>query len=162
MEVEMLSLSDILDFDDRAEAFYMLVEYYKSASDNERESIRDSWDFNREWTFPDQEVLAIDLPNERSCEERIQASLILDSITEDFRIDSRDTLVGFCPIYHSAIEVGLAPEKLFAEVAEISCSEFALLLQEFISRPDEGKSMKAFGWERIVESDGKIRFKRNW
>ena len=154
----MLSLNEILNLPDRHEAFYMLADYYSSTSDNERENIRKSWDFNKEWIYPNYKTLAVSLPGERTCEERIRASLIFDSIGEYKAPDFRETLIGFCLIYHSAIEIGLDPKKLFEEVAQISSPNFAIELKRFIDRSEEDKALEAFGLKRIIEKDGKVYF----
>ena len=85
--------------------------------------------------------------------------MISDSIEEYKTFDFRDTLIGFCVIYHSAIEIGLDPKKLFEEIAEISSPNFAKELKRFIDRSEEDKALEAFCLERIVESDGKVYFK---
>jgi hypothetical protein len=155
----MLSLKEILNLSDRHEAFYMLVDYYSSASDIERENIRNSLDLNKKWIYPKPETLAISLPGERSCEERIRASLIFDSIEEYKVPDFRETLIGFCLTYHCAKEIGLDHKKLFEEVAKISSPNFAKELKRFIDRSDEDKSLEAFGLKRIIEKDGKVYFR---
>jgi hypothetical protein len=156
----MLLLNEIFNLDDRREAFYMLVDYYISASDDERERLRKTWDYSKKWIYPNIETLAVDLPGERSCEERIRASLILNSILEEYyKRDMRDCLVLLCVKYHIAIEIGLDPRKLFEEVAKISSKEFAIELRDFIERPDADKALEAFGWKRVVENDGKVYFK---
>jgi hypothetical protein len=159
MEFDMLSLNEILNLPDRGEAFYQLAEYYRTATENERENIRNSLDLKKEWVYPNYKTLAVSLPGERSCEERIRASLIFDSIEEYKVPDFRETLIGFCLTYHCAKEIGLDPNKLFEEVAKISSPNFAKELKKFIDRPEEDKSLEAFGLERIIGQDDKVYFK---
>jgi len=154
----MLLLSDILKFDDRAEASYLIANHYKSSSEAQRESMRIDWDYGREWIWPDGRTLAMRTPEQRSCAEKIRTVLIMHSIDErTYFYDYRDGLIAFCGIYHSAKEIGLDPDKLFEEVAEISSEKFALELRKFIGRSDEDKSLDAFGFKRIVDTDGNIR-----
>jgi len=158
----MPCLRDILNMPDRAEAFYLLVDYYKATSDNERENIRQSWDYGKEWVYPNPETLAVNLSGKHSCEQRIIASLVCYSINAYIPQDSREILIAFCVIYHSAREIGLDIDILFKEVAKISSSKMALLMLKFIERPERDKSLKAFYCiERIIEKDRTVRFKLN-
>jgi ABC-type methionine transport system ATPase subunit len=87
--------------------------------------------------------------------------LVYDSINAYRQQDFRETLIAFCVIYHSAREIGLNTDILFKEVAKISSSKMALLMLEFIERPEKSKALKSFYLKRVVEKDGTVRFKLN-
>jgi hypothetical protein len=148
-------IKEALDREDPKEAFACLARLYASATPDQREAIRQGWDFNRAWLLPDSRTLACRLPGAPSCEERIRVSLIYNSI-EDFRMDFRDNLVALCAIYHSALAIGLDADALFEEIARLSSTRGADMIRSFAGREPVLKSLEAFGWERVDTADGVI------
>ena len=87
---------------------------------------------------------AVVVNEQKSCRERIEASLIYDSL-ENFKIeDINDKLIGLAVIYHSCIEAGLDPKYEFEYIASLSSYKFAKFLRDFIKRSPKDKSLKAF------------------
>lgn len=124
--------------------FFRLALYYKQVSSDEREQIRKDWDYNVEWDYPNPRRLACSVNEQKSCRERIEASLIYDSL-ENFKIeDINDKLIGLAVIYHSCIEAGLDPKYEFEYIASLSSYKFAKFLRDFIKRSPKDKSLKAF------------------
>jgi hypothetical protein len=134
------------------EAFYNLCYLYSEALPEQRFEIRKRWDFNRTWELPDQTTLACDLPEDRSSEERIRASLIYTSLMNDY--DYRDVLVWLAPIYHSALKSGINAESLFKEISDISSPIAASLIHSFINRPPNSKSLSAWCLEEDLTAQG--------
>jgi hypothetical protein len=149
----MTKIDSVLAMSDRAKAYYELVKYYKYASAEERNMIRTGWDFNREWIYPDETTLACNISNMPSCAERIEAALMYDSI-ENFKFDKRDSLIGICIVYHSALEAGINVVQLFKDVAKISDQDVSNTLISFLERNEKDKSLKAFGLKKIVDECG--------
>ena len=155
-------LNQILKDPDPMEAYYKLSDLYCSAHDSQREAIRQKWDFKRSWRLPDQNTFACQIPGERTCEQRILASLIYNSI-EDCRFDWRDNLVSLCQIYHSTIHAGMNPDVLFREVARLSSPETSETIIGFIERTDEDKSLEAFDLKEVTTEEGvRIELVEGW
>jgi hypothetical protein len=148
-------LETVLELSDPVEAFAGLANLYCEVEPDQREAIRQGWDFNRSWRLPDARTLACKISGLPSSEERIWISLIYNAI-EDFRTDFRDNLVSLCVIYHSALEVGLDADALFEETARISSPEGGDMIRRFVAREPGMKSLAAFGWDRIETEDGVI------
>jgi len=146
-----------LGHEDPKAAFSYLARLFSSATPDQRDAIRQGWDFNRSWRLPDSRTLACRIPGEPSCEERIRISLIYNAI-EDFRMDWRDNLVALCVSYHSALAVGLNADALFEEIAGLSSTRGADMIRSFVCREPELKSLAAFGWEKVDSLD-EVTFK---
>jgi hypothetical protein len=134
------------------EAFYKLCYLYSQALPEQRVAIRRRWDFNRMWELPDQTTLACNLPEERSCEERIRASLIFASLMNDY--DYRDVLWLLAPIYHSALKSGINADFLFDEISNISSPIAASLIHSFLKRNPNSKSLSACGLKEVPTIQG--------
>ena len=152
-------LQTLLTEPDRKEAFYRLASLYASAAADERQEIRYGWDFNCDWLVPDQNCLACRIPGEKSCEERLRASLIYYSI-HDFRDDWRDSWLALPLIYHGAIHVGLNADSLFREVAALSGALAAKYMIEFIQRKSSDKTLDACKLVEIQTPQG-VRLEHN-
>jgi hypothetical protein len=124
------------------EAFYKLCDLYARVLPQQRSEIRKQWNFNRAWEIPDQTTLACNLPKDRSCEERIRASLIYASLMN--HDDYRDVLIWLALIYHSALKSGINAVVLFKEIADISSPIAASLIHSFINRDPNEKSLSAW------------------
>ena len=134
------------------EAFYDLCDLYAKALPEQRKEIRDNWDYKRVWQLPDQTTLACDIDTEHSPEERIRASLIYTSLmkTDDYR----DMLIWLAPIYHSARLAGMDAEAVIREVSDILSPVAASLMDSFINRRAEGKSLGAWCLREVVTDNG--------
>ncbi len=135
-------LKAILFEPEPTEAFYKLCYLYSQALTEQRVEIRKRWDFNKTWELPDQTTLACNLPEDRSSEERIRASLIYTSLMNDY--DYRDVLTWLAPIYHSAMISGINADLLFKEISNISSPIAASLIHSFINRDPNSKSLSAW------------------
>ena len=115
-----MNISELLKRDDRANAFFDLVDLYVKGPDSIRRQIRQGWDFNVEWKYPNSARLACSRGEKRSCQERLKASLVYYSI-EDCRFGrSRENLIAFAAIYHSCVLAGVDPVSLFESVSAMS------------------------------------------
>ncbi len=135
------------------EAFYGLRGLYYLADDKQRQIIRDGWDFNRRWIFPDQSTLACRIVAERDCEERIRMSLVYHSI-ENCRLDWRDNMRDLCRIYLSAIRAGIDADSLFQEVAALSSPHTSKVMMMVMNRDDDGKRLDASLFREVHSSEG--------
>ena len=141
-------LAEILQEQNPKEAFYRLSDLYFVASAEQREDVRDDFDFGRKWEYPDDLTLAAHLPSEPEREARIRAALIALSLVY-VDSDDRDILVALCPIYHSIKAVGKDADAWFRFFADISSPHIASHLTRFAARRPEDKSLAAF----LLESD---------
>ena len=153
----MNKLDEILTLDDRLQAFYHVVDYYLTVSQAGRERVREGWDFKTKWLYPNQYTLAIRISDDKTCEERINASLVYYSLS-DMQGDVRDNLIGLALIYHSALEVGMDVNKLFMHVIEKSSEKTSSILTGFINREDKDLSLGSFRLEKHKVDNG-IKFK---
>jgi hypothetical protein len=157
-------LEDILTMTDRAEAYYRLIDYFVKSSDTERNRIRNSWSFGKEWTYPCRKTLVGVDPNQRSCYERIRALLTYYAFG-DSEIDKEDFRQGFVALalyYHALREIGQDPAILFEETAKISSPDMAIPLRRFITEKEENKSLEFFGIKKIVDKDGQVEFQHDY
>jgi hypothetical protein len=155
-------LNEILKYPDPKEAFYKLSDLYRSVNESQREDIRQKWPFTRNWSLPDQNTLACQVPGERACEQRIRASLIYNSI-DDCRSDWRETLVSLCQIYHSAIHAGVNTDEIFREVASLSSTKTAQIVIGFLERSEEYKSPEEFCLKAVTTKGGiRIEYGDGW
>ena len=72
------------------------------------------------------------------------------------RIDYRDALCEFCPLYHAAILVGADPDTLFEAAARKSSPEAAALLRGFSERSPESKWLGSFGYAAERHNGGRV------
>jgi hypothetical protein len=159
----MIELNEILNMQDRAEAYYHLVEYFTKSSDAVREKIRSSWDFGKKWVYANPFYLARELPNHRPCYERIKASLMYYAIAgSKVIIDVRDDLIGIAQLYQAAIVIGHDPDVLFEEVAQLSDKGIASLLRDYTTRDDYSKSLEVFGWSKVIDKEGQVTFQHEY
>lgn len=79
-------------------------------------------------------------------------------IVENYRTDWRDVILRMAPLYHAASRIGIDAEELFDEAASYSDNEVAGNLSAFPRRKPEDRSLKAFGYKEVLESDG-IRYR---
>lgn len=157
-----LQVENIIKLHDREEAFYNLVTLYIKGPEQVREQIRNGWDYDVEWIYPDPKRLACLKHEKYSSRERILASLTYDAI-ENFRDEGpRDKLVTLSIIYHSCIEAGLNPEEEFESIALISSEKVANLFRGFIQRKPEDKSEGAFMLTKKKNLDGEIEIFPSW
>jgi hypothetical protein len=86
---------------------------------------------------------------------------LLALAAEGVRYDPRETLIDLCLLNNSADRIGADLSENQAEIERVACREFADLLATFIRRPNEQKSLKAFGYIEVVRAGG-FDYKRNW
>lgn len=158
----IVQLEEITKLTDREEAYYQLVKLFKQGSDEVRGLIRECWDFDVEWIYPNVRRLACSINERYSPIEKIQASLIYDSIEDLRQEDVKDKLVALAVIYHSCLAAGLDPQRQFEEVALISSPKIAGLFRSFINRSVEDKSMEAFLLVAYQNADGETEIFPSW
>ena len=101
--------------------------------------------------------------NERySCNERLLAILVYDAIENLKKEEFREKLVGWAHVYQSCLAAGIVPEELFRRAASVSSPRMAQMMMDFINRPEEDKSMKAFELISRTNSDGETKIKPSW
>ena len=155
-------LDEILKNPDRRKAYLDLAQEYMSRDQSFRDMVTQGWDFNVPWGYSDGCRLASTKADIVSPEIRIRTGLLYYSMAEKNSRDVRDDLMGIAICYHSCLAVGIDPDKMFRSVAEVSTPKVRKLLISFIERPDDRKSMKAFGLVRIDGEDGDIIIKASW
>ncbi|MCX8511137.1 MAG: hypothetical protein ORN83_05205 [Chthoniobacteraceae bacterium] len=148
------SIEGLRSLTDRREAYQRLAALYIKGPRELRELVREKWDFELEWTYPDPKRLACRKNERYSCEERIMSTLVYDSIEDFKREEIREKLIVWAVVYHSCREIGMDPCEAFIQVAEISSPRTAQALLDFIKRLEVDKSMEAFGLSRKLNSDG--------
>lgn len=74
----------------------------------------------------------------------------------------REVLVCWAHVYHSCLAAGIVPEELFRRAASVSAPGVARMMMDFINRPEEHKSMKAFDLVSRTNSDGETEIKPSW
>jgi hypothetical protein len=143
MEIFEERLLEIID-DNITNALYRLANLYVNCTVSEREIIRKNWDFNREWEWPGAYKLACKIEGKPDPIIKVRNSLIIDSIADGKDNDYRENLIHMGIIYLSAPYVGLNPDQLFEEIAQISTPKFASALRQFYLRKPEDKSLDAW------------------
>jgi hypothetical protein len=147
-------LCEIVAEEDRRRAFSQLCRLYASnATAAQREFMREQWDFGSRWQIPRDDTLTIEAADPIPPCERIREALLYHSI-ENARHDFRDNLMSICPIYHSAVQLGLDPAALFSEVAALSAREMADLLLGWLRRDPRDQELRAFGFREIRTPTG--------
>jgi len=72
--------------------------------------------------------------------------------------DVREQIMDLAPMYHAVVRAGADPAEIFRMAATIARdADFSSFLEEFISRPDDDKSLKALGFREVTHADG-LRF----
>jgi hypothetical protein len=147
-------LCAITNEEDRRRAFSQLCRLYGSeATAEQRDFIRGQWDFGCRWHIPRDDTLTIAAADPVPARGRVREALLYHSI-ENARVDYRDNLMSICPIYHSAVRLGLDAEGLFSEVAALSAPEMADLLRGWLRRQPENQSLGAFGQRETLVPEG--------
>lgn len=154
-------LAEILQEPNPKEAFYRLSDLYFVASAEQREDIREDFDFGRKWEVPDDLTLAAHLPSEPDRELRVRAALISLSLF-DMGGDDRYIIVALCPIYHSIKAIGKDADAWFRFFADISSPLIASHLARFAARRSEDKSLEAFLLESDVTEHGLVFRRKEW
>jgi hypothetical protein len=135
---------------DRKHAYFDLCAVYAQVELQQREYLCSEWVRNYPWTIP--LARAILLADPYPSEQRLRACLI--SLSHFPSGDYRDDLVVICPLYHSAVHLGMDPQHLFEEIAAISAASVAPLVHEFWQRTEVGRALKAFGYQEERTPDG--------
>ena len=155
-------LEGTLKLADRQDAYQSLVALFLKGPEEARDLIRAKWDFGLKWVLPNIQRLACRKNERYSCDERVLASLVYDAIKNLKKEDLREKLVKWAHVYHSCLAAGIVPEELFRQAASVSSPSMAQMMLEFINRPEEAKSMKAFELVSRTNSDGEIEIKPSW
>jgi hypothetical protein len=72
--------------------------------------------------------------------------------------DVREQIMHLAPMHHAALMAGGDPAEIFRMAAAVARdSDFSSFLEEFLSRPDDEKSLKALGFREVTHADG-LRF----
>ncbi|HEX3626880.1 MAG TPA: hypothetical protein VH280_15835 [Verrucomicrobiae bacterium] len=157
-------LEEILKLADGQDAFQRLVSLFLQGPEEARDLIRAKWDFGYKWIYANMQRLACQKNERYSCGERLLAALVYDAI-ENMKMkveDWRDKLVGWSVVYHSCLAARIVPEELFTRAVSVSAPSMAQMMMDFINRPEEAKSMKAFDLVSRTNSDGEIEIKPSW
>lgn len=155
-------LEEILKLADGQDAYQRLVALFLEGPEEARDLIRAKWDFGFKWVLPNMQRLACRKNERYSCEERILAALVYDAIENLKNEDPRERLVGWANVYHCCLVAGIVPEELFRRAASVCLSGLGRMMMDFINRPEESKSMKAFDLISRTNSDGETEIKPSW
>ena len=155
-------LEGILKLADRQDAYQRLVALFLQGPEEARDLIRAKWNFGLKWILPNMQRLACRKNERYSCDERLLAILVYDAIKNLKKQDWREMLVGWANVYHCCLEAGIVPEELFRRAASVSSPGVARMMMDFINRPEENKSMKAFDLISRTNSDGETEIKPSW
>jgi hypothetical protein len=155
-------LEEILKLIDRQDAYERLVAIFLQGPEEVRDLIRTKWDFGLKWNLPNIQRLAYQKNERYSCGERVLAILVYSAIANPKKVDFRDKLVAWAVVYHSCLVAGIVPEELFRRAASVSSPSMAQMMRDFINRPEEAKSMKAFDLVSRTNSDGETEIKPSW
>ena len=162
LENNSIILDAIVKNPDRHRAYLDLAHEYMTRDQSFRDMVTQGWDFNVEWKFLNGCRRASKNNDAGSPEISIRTGLLYYSIAEKNSRDVRDDLMGIAICYHSCLAAGIDPNEMFRSVAEVSTPKVRKLLIDFIERPDEKKSMKAFRLVRIDDENGDIVIKADW
>ena len=155
-------LEEILKLADRQDAYQRLVALFLQGPEETRDLIRAKWDFGLKWVLPNIQRLACRKNERYSCDERIIASLVYDAIENLKQVDLREQLLEWAHVYQSCLAAGIVPEELFRRAASVSSPSMARMMMDFINRPEDRKSMKAFDLISRTNSDGETEIKPSW
>jgi hypothetical protein len=155
-------LEGTLKLADRQDAYQRLVALFLQGPEEARDLIRAKWDFGFKWVLPNMQRLACRKNERYSCDERLLAALVYDAIENGKNEEFREKLVGWANVYHCCLAAEIVPEELFSRAASVSSPRTAQLMMDFINRPEEAKSMKAFDLISRTNSDGETEIKPSW
>jgi hypothetical protein len=155
-------LEEILKLADGQDAYQRLVALFLQGPEEARGLIRAKWDFGFNWVSPNMQRLACRKNERYSCDERQLAALVYDAIENGKNEEFREKLVGWANVYLCCLAVRIVPEELFRRAASVSSPSMAQMMTDFINRPEEAKSMKAFELVSRTNSDGEIEIKPSW
>jgi len=155
-------LEGILKLADGQDAYQRLVALFLQGPEEARDLIRAKWDFGFKWIYPNMQRLACRKNERYSCDERLLAALVYDAIEDLKKEELREKLVGWANVYHCCLAAGVVPEELFRRAASVSSPSMAQMILDFINRPEEHKSMKAFDLISRTNSDGETEIKPSW
>jgi hypothetical protein len=155
-------LEGILKLADRREAYQRLAALFLQGPEEARDFIREMWDFGFKWVLPNIQRLACRKGERYSCDERVVAILVYSAIQNPNKVDVREKLLAWAVVYHCCVAAGIVPEELFRQAASVSSPGMARMMRDFIDRPEEAKSMKAFDLVSRTNSDGEIEIKPSW
>lgn len=161
-ESNLAVLDGILKNPDRRKAYLDLAHAYITRDQSFRDMVTQGWDFNVEWKYSNGCRMASKNNEDGSPEINIRTGLLYYSIAEKDSRDVRDDLIGIAICYHSCLAAGIDPDEMFRSVAEVSTPKVRKLLIDFIERPDDNKSMKAFHLTRTDDENGDIVIKVSW
>jgi hypothetical protein len=72
--------------------------------------------------------------------------------------DMRDQIRDLAPMYHATVRTGADPAEIFRRAAGVARdNDFSSFLEDFLSRPDDEKSLEALGFREVNHADG-LRF----
>lgn len=151
-----MTIDDILNLNDRAEAYYEIVNLFMSGSDDTRHFILKNWDFNAKWRYPNPYKLACKKNEMKSPTERIKASCF-SLLASWSHIDIRDWLVAIAVIYHSIIEAGMDPNVELRKVIAVSPSDIGGEINRFLLRASADRSLEALLLLRVKTMTMKSR-----
>lgn len=80
------------------------------------------------------------------------AALVLDG----GKFDSRENITVMAPLYDAALKIGVDPETLFTQAADLAPNEVSDVLRKFPNRPDESKSLICMQFVESEDEDGFI------
>jgi hypothetical protein len=135
---------------DRKHAYFDLCDQYVQFDPQQRADLCSEWIVKRPWTIPRHRTIL--LKDRYPSEQRLRACLI--SLSHFPSGDYRDDLMVICPLHHSAVHLDLDPQLLFEGIAAIGATSIAPLLREFWQRPEDNRSLKAFGYQEERTPDG--------
>lgn len=155
-------LEEILKLADGQDAFQRLVSLFLQGPEEARDLIRAKWDLGYKWIYANMQRLACQKNERYSCDARLLAALVYDAIENGKNEESREKLVAWAVVYHSCLAAGIVPEELFRRAASVSPPSIAQMMMDFINRPEEAKSIKAFELVSRTNADGETEIKPSW
>jgi hypothetical protein len=93
-------------------------------------------------------TLAIQLQSEQALLYGLAAQSL-----ENAKFDFKNNLTGFALIYTSAGVLDVNTELLFGQMSGLSSDEFAVMMDDFLSRDELRKTADAFGYTYIVDQE---------
>ena len=128
------------------EAIDRLIDAYISSDPAGREEMAQQVDRSFAFVFPDYAQRAAEGAVRRNDPELLKRGLIALAI-ENTKTDWRDTLPDLAFIYHSAGKLNVSALDLFRNTATIACPPFQRLLEGFLSRREEMRSIEYFHYK---------------
>jgi len=153
-------LKTLMEMPDRTAASVELGVTFLAASREDRERIRQGWNFGTEWEYPTPWRLACINGEPGSPYQRIIASLVLDGLESHEEV--RDRIVSYSVAWHSCLLAGLDARATFSAVAEVLPIAAATQLLAFANREPADQSMEAFGLVKRPTLDGEVEIHVDW